>query len=519
MISRCPSCGAPAPDEARQCRACDWDFVANKKGEKKPEPPKKTAPPANKPHSSEPSSGGLSLPPARGGSPEAPATGLGMARLPKAEPAGAAPAGTPDENPFALPIARNLGPKPGDSLFSGAAPPAAEAKIPEAKPKEEAPAAAVASPKKGTELNLGEPLKKVEPPKIKTPKPAPAAIPKAKEMEAAVVEEESEGASTVLSLPSSTKEIIVDPGAKRAEPVAARPALDSPMPKPAQGQSPAMKPSGRQTPVYLAALAGAALGLLSIGVIFVTLRSEPQGTSARVPGSSPFGKRAAGDVGVTPALDEPADSPKANRPPVDSPKANQPVSPAPIIVSEGPAPTSLPAPVLSKPVEPPVPKAPVDAPKANQPRPTATFAPAPPPPAAKPKPAAAPVVAKKPAAPQWIFEGVVYDLLSTRGVFGVRLVFVDAEDNEVASIETAEGGRYKAAMKPGPENGYALRIVHEDYSGKHIDELDSTSSVRKADLEQRKFLMQAGARSLPWIGTVGKPVRRDMALVPKVPEE
>jgi hypothetical protein len=43
--------------------------------------------------------------------------------------------------------------------------------------------------------------------------------------------------------------------------------------------------------------------------------------------------------------------------------------------------------------------------------------------------------------------------------------------------------------------------------------------VRKADLEQRKFLMQAGARSLPWIGSVGKPVRRDMALVPKVSEE
>ena len=74
-------------------------------------------------------------------------------------------------------------------------------------------------------------------------------------------------------------------------------------------------------------------------------------------------------------------------------------------------------------------------------------------------------------------------------------------------------------MKAGPAEGYTLRIVHDDYSGKHIDELDSTSSVRKADLEQRKFLMQAGARSLPWIGTVGKPVRRDMALVPKVAPE
>ena len=74
-------------------------------------------------------------------------------------------------------------------------------------------------------------------------------------------------------------------------------------------------------------------------------------------------------------------------------------------------------------------------------------------------------------------------------------------------------------MKPGAGEGYQLRILHDDYSGKHIDELDSTSSVRKADLEQRKFLMQAGARSLPWIGVAGKPVRRDMALVPKASAE
>jgi hypothetical protein len=118
-----------------------------------------------------------------------------------------------------------------------------------------------------------------------------------------------------------------------------------------------------------------------------------------------------------------------------------------------------------------------------------------------------------------VFEGTVYDLLTTRGAYGVRLVFVDAEDNEIASVETAEDGRYRAAMKPGPAQGYGLRILHDDYSGKHIDELDSTSSVRKADLEQRKFLMQAGARSLPWIGAVGAPVRRDMALVPKIAPE
>ncbi|UPT72382.1 MAG: hypothetical protein M0D55_10305 [Elusimicrobiota bacterium] len=136
---------------------------------------------------------------------------------------------------------------------------------------------------------------------------------------------------------------------------------------------------------------------------------------------------------------------------------------------------------------------------------------------AKPKPAAA--TAAKPKGPQWTFEGVVYDLLSTRGVFGVKLLFVDAEDNEVASVETGTGGQFKISMRAGPPEGYQLRILHDDYSGKHIDELDSTSSLRKADLEQRKFLMQASARSLPWVGTVGQAVRRDMALVPRVAAE
>ncbi|PIR19739.1 MAG: hypothetical protein COV48_00285, partial [Elusimicrobia bacterium CG11_big_fil_rev_8_21_14_0_20_64_6] len=100
-----------------------------------------------------------------------------------------------------------------------------------------------------------------------------------------------------------------------------------------------------------------------------------------------------------------------------------------------------------------------------------------------------------------------------------KLVFLDEDDNEVASVETNENGSYRAALKAGPPEGYSIRVVHEDYSGKHIDELDSTSSVRKADFEQRKFLMQVAARSLPWIGTVGKPVRRDMALVPKAAVE
>lgn len=576
MISRCPSCGAPAPDEVRQCRACGWDFIANKKGEKKPE-------------SSAPPVGGTALPPARGGSAEVPAVGLGMARLPKIDPGGFAAPGAADENPFALPIARNLGPKPGESLFA-VPPPAAEPRLPEAKPKEASAPESQSPPQEA-------PAKKEPPPKIEAPKPAPLApgdSPKAKQDE----EKQDDDSPAALFLPSSTKEIVVEPTAKRAKPEAPGPEIKEPKAEPVAAKAAAAKepaaagapkPSaGRPSAVYLAALAGGALGLFSVGAIFMMLRSDPQ-VDARPTGASPFGKRSSGDVSITPVLDEPASAP------ADSPNENHPpISPAPASSSAGPAPTSLPAPAVSRPItamEPPPPpkpgvvesapidspkaiQPPMDSPKANQPstdspkanpaptdlpkaiqppmdsskanqpplpaapvepskanleRATATFAQTPrPKPVAPasvanpkpPTPAAAPAAApKKPAGPQWVFEGVVYDLLSTRGVYGVRLVFVDAEDNEVASAEAGDGGHYRVSMKAGPAQGYALRIVHDDYSGKHIDELDSTSSVRKADLEQRKFLMQAGARSLPWIGTVGKPVRRDMALVPKVDAE
>lgn len=551
MISRCPSCGAPAPDEARQCQACGWDFVANKKGEKKPSPgaekPKPAAPPAVPP------AAGFSLPPARGGAAEVPSAGLGMAKLPKVEPA-AAP-GAPDENPFALPVARNLGPKPGESLF--APPPAPpEAKLPEAKPKPEPvvddepapllpPAKAKRAPEPEPEAEEEAASEPPPPPPPPKQKEAPREVERPKKPEPApkpAVEEEEEesDSSAALFLPSSTKEIVVEPAAKRAKPDAREPEKAAPAAKAPPETDPggdAKPKTGRPSAVYLAALAGGVLGLFSVGAIFMMIRSEPP-VAAKPTGSSPFGKRAAGDSTMTPVLDDASSSPSGSLP--------LPASPAPAAPSDAPAPTSLPAPALSRPVEPPSPTGSVPAPapppaappKANPapvaeppkaaappaepPRATATF-----PQIARPKPVAPPVAKpkpvapapKKPAGPQWVFEGTVYDLLTTRGAYGVRLVFVDAEDNEVASVETGDDGSYRATMKPGPTEGYQLRILHDDYSGKHIDELDSTSSVRKADLEQRKFLMQAGARSLPWIGTVGKPVRRDMALVPKAPAE
>jgi hypothetical protein len=187
-------------------------FIANKKGEKAPaEKPKPAAPPASPP------AGGLSLPPARGGSAEVPAAGLGMARLPKVEPAGASAPGAPDENPFSLPVARNLGPKPGESLFAPP-PSAAEPKLPDAKPKD-APSPRAGEPvKEPPPRRIEEPKKELSTPRrIDPPKRAPIEPPKPEPAEAAEEEADDE-LSSALFLPSSTKEIVVEAPAKQRKP-------------------------------------------------------------------------------------------------------------------------------------------------------------------------------------------------------------------------------------------------------------------------------------------------------------
>ncbi|MBI3289198.1 MAG: hypothetical protein HYZ74_06745 [Elusimicrobia bacterium] len=118
----------------------------------------------------------------------------------------------------------------------------------------------------------------------------------------------------------------------------------------------------------------------------------------------------------------------------------------------------------------------------------------------------------------WVFEGVVYDLLSARGVYGARLRFSDGK-NTVGAAESGPEGRYRVALPAGSAPGYSLQIAHEDYAGRHIDEMDSTSSLRKADYEQRRFLVRTAVRNVPWIGALERPARRDIALIPKSAEE
>ncbi|MEK7234346.1 MAG: zinc ribbon domain-containing protein [Elusimicrobiota bacterium] len=275
----------------------------------------------------------------------------------------------------------------------------------------------------------------------------------------AVAEDENDGSSSALLLPGSTTEIIIKQRAASA---------DHETPRELEVESDVAKTSS-DVPKP-AAVAVGALGLVFIvGAISLVLRSPP----------APAHKKS---------------------PPAKSPLIAPAPAPAPPVV--------------------------VEPPKEKEDRPTARFvefarpqSAAVPAPVVEPKPDAPAAAPKKLVGPLWVFEGSVYDLLSTRGAYGVRLVFVDAGNNKVASVEADEGGHYRVSMPAGPEEGYSLRIVHDDYTDKHVDDLGSMHSIRKADLEQRKFLMRADARTIPWIGAAGKSVRRDIALVPNVSAE
>lgn len=187
------------------------------------------------------------------------------------------------------------------------------------------------------------------------------------------------------------------------------------------------------------------------------------------------------------------------------------------------------------PAAPPVAVAPVDT--SDHVHPMATFAdtpktvitgpyaaPARPAPMPAPAPVAAPAPAPAPApatappqGPPWVFEGTVFDLLSTHGVYAAKLIFVDARGAVAGQTETDTAGRYKITLPSG--DGYTLKIEHVDYSGRYIDDNDPRRSLRNATLAERGVLMQAAAHNHPWVGKPDKAVSRSLALIPRMPEE
>lgn len=131
----------------------------------------------------------------------------------------------------------------------------------------------------------------------------------------------------------------------------------------------------------------------------------------------------------------------------------------------------------------------------------------------------APARRAKPRGPAWSFEGMVFDLITARDVFAVKLSFLDSDGNVVGETETGGDGRYKITVPAGGARGYTLRLAHGDYSGRYIDEGDAANSLRDATPDERRILMQAAARNLPWVGAPDKIVRRDLAILPRFPEK
>lgn len=581
MVSRCPSCGSPTKEDERVCPSCGWDFVARKRvpiGGAAPGAKPPTTP-AKPPTSAPPAGGGFSLPPAKNLNEPPPVDTSGLKALPKISPRPAVgPAA--NENPFTLPTAEPP-PAPAAKKPEPAEKPKAEppkekegfgARLfksfrrdaPPAEPQKPAaePPPPVEPPQKKDfampqakkvvvdeePVILNEPeveekpapkpaeKPKAEPAKAKDPAPAPKVEEKpvkpvaAKDQTADDPDTGVAGETLDLDeepplLPSGNP---TKPAAKAPPPPQHEMLVESdPAPvvdiaaEKRPGEQASAKSGPAIPPIYIAAIAGAALGTVSVLAVFMLLRPDT------APGAKPTGSPFA------PAATAPA-APAAPQAPVAPPPQQ---SPAPLIEAAPgavPATTAAPSgPVPAPPAAPPSPTAAAPAaPKPEEPaRPAASFAPVArvvvsgqepvkPPVAAKPEPdEESPKPAPKKKGPTWSFEGVVFDLMSTHGVFLAKLTFFDADGNEVGHAETGPGGRYKATVPAGGERGYTLKISHPDYTERFIDEGDQTTSLRDATPEERKMLMQAAARNLPWIGSAKKTMRRDLALVPRTPEE
>ena len=590
MVSRCPSCGSPTPEDETICTSCGWDFVARKRT--KPEGSSPAAPPAKAPPP--PAAGGFALPPARNLNEPPVGQPTGLRPLPKLEPRGTnVPA--EGENPFTLPTARGV-PPPAE--------PPKKAPVPEKLPEKPAPAApppkdglgarlfrslrgetAPAKPagskeqpipdappdapeKKGFSLppaRVIETEEPVEPPPIEppvekprreeapreseTPKPfkpvkrpepeEPKELPRATPEPSARFDDGDEPFAPPPAeslLPTAAREPIPLPA--RPEPASpprreapARPRTEAGAPSPEAAAAAAAKAAeARKSMVMIAAIAGAALGTASVLAVYLLMR--PETTAATNPTTvSPFARGSSSTVSRPPFA--PGGTTPAPAPPEAVPPPAPPQSPSPVLETPRPSgPIVVPSPTVpATPAAPPAAPAPAAPPAAapDAARPAATFGSTPrlvvageePKPVAKPKPAAAAPSeepkARKPKGPKWTFEGVVFDLLTARGVFGAKLIFVDPDGNVVGETDTGPAGRYKISLPPG--TGYKLKISHGDYTDRYIDEGDATSSLREATPEERRILMSAAARNLPWAGDPAKPVHRDLALVPRTPEE
>ncbi|MDD5655899.1 MAG: hypothetical protein PHF00_01405, partial [Elusimicrobia bacterium] len=112
------------------------------------------------------------------------------------------------------------------------------------------------------------------------------------------------------------------------------------------------------------------------------------------------------------------------------------------------------------------------------------------------------------ARPQWVFEGVAYDLVSLRAVYAAELVFRDPKGAVKGRTLTQEDGRYRIALAALKRGGYGVTAEHPDFQEKCIDEI--SPPFKEVKEEQRRQLASLAARSRPWTGQAGSTTRRDL---------
>ena len=273
-------------------------------------------------------------------------------------------------------------------------------------------------------------------------------------------------------------------------------AEEPPLEAPPQAKTEDAPSARRHSPVHIAAVAGAAIVVVSLLNVYLLRRSETTLVSNLPMGVSPPGKAPAPDAApVALVASQPLPEPPS-RPRVESRPAAAFISPSRVRIISA-LNVASPAPETAvKPASFPVSTATQEDPEDP-----------------------APARRAKPTGPTWSFEGMVFDLITARGVFAVKLSLRDAGDNVVGETETGGDGRFKIVVPAGGARGYRLSLAHGDYSDRYIDESDAMSSLRNATPDERRILMKAAARNLPWVGASSNIVRRDMAIVPRFPEE
>ncbi|MFI5362753.1 MAG: hypothetical protein ACHQ49_12340 [Elusimicrobiota bacterium] len=113
----------------------------------------------------------------------------------------------------------------------------------------------------------------------------------------------------------------------------------------------------------------------------------------------------------------------------------------------------------------------------------------------------------------WTFEGIAFDLLTARGVFGAKLLFLDPEGDVVAQTDTGPSGRYSISIPAG--KGYALKVLNDAYSDRYIDGGGEGASLRDASPDRRRGLLASPPADRPWRGDPNATVSRDLALIPR----